>query len=76
MLGKTLRDGYEPGLLPNRGLVVKMPVFSFAKLIDVETLGSRNEINRGGFRFDKTPPKPYIKPFLPQAMLFLEKVGF
>ena len=53
MLGKTLREmGYEPGLLPNRGLVaVKMPVFSFAKLIDVSFLGSRNEINRGGFRF-------------------------
>ncbi len=38
-LGSTLRaEGFEPGLWPSRGLVaLKAPVFSMAKLLDVDT---------------------------------------
>lgn len=67
MLGKTLREmGYEPGLLPNRGLVaVKMPVFSFAKLIDVETsLGPEMKSTGEVLGLDKNPTKALYKALL------------
>jgi len=64
ILGKTLKDlGYEPGLVTPKDLVaVKMPVFSFSKLIDVETsLGPEMKSTGEVLGLDKDPTKALYK---------------
>ncbi|MDK2822524.1 MAG: carbamoyl-phosphate synthase large subunit [Clostridia bacterium] len=67
ILGKTLEElGYEPGLVKPRDLVaVKMPVFSFNKLIDVETsLGPEMKSTGEVLGLDKDPTKALYKALI------------
>lgn len=64
MLGETLEGlGYKSGLVPNRDIVaVKMPVFSFNKLVDVETsLGPEMKSTGEVLGVDKTLTKALYK---------------
>ncbi|MFZ7103701.1 MAG: carbamoyl-phosphate synthase large subunit [Peptococcaceae bacterium] len=67
ILGKSLRElGYQPGLVPPKDLVaVKMPVFSFNKLIDVETsLGPEMKSTGEVLGLDKDYTKALYKALL------------
>jgi len=67
ILGKTIRElGYIPGLAKAKDLVaVKMPVFSFSKLIDVETsLGPEMKSTGEVLGLDKDPTKALYKALI------------
>ena len=67
ILGKTIRElGYIPGLAKAKDLVaVKMPVFSFSKLIDVETsLGPEMKSTGEVLGLDKDPNKALYKALI------------
>ncbi|SMB92593.1 carbamoyl-phosphate synthase large subunit [Desulfonispora thiosulfatigenes DSM 11270] len=67
MLGKTLPDlGYKYGLASNRDIVaVKVPVFSFNKLVDVETsLGPEMKSTGEVLGIDKTFTKALYKALI------------
>ena len=67
ILGKTIRElDYIPGLAKAKDLVaVKMPVFSFSKLIDVETsLGPEMKSTGEVLGLDKDPNKALYKALI------------
>ncbi len=76
MLGKTIREqGYSSGLYtPSNLSAVKMPVFSFAKLLDVETsLGPEMKSTGEILGLDRDYTKSMYKAFLAAGFEFAKR---